>query len=181
MSSPAPSSAMQNGLRRTPDNRKPVLQLDSKTRATIRRFDSQRDAALSLSGDPSRLSEAIRSGSQYLGFLWTPEGAASLPSASDQADTGPAGAGGGAGARVPRCEKRARLSVEASATGGRRLVAPVDFGHSGTGYAMAYKGADGLCAYGVPGRQQLCPCPRVAPFNADQSVCVMQAPATCRA
>ena len=111
--------------RGTPDNRKPVLQLDRLTREVVEEYKSQQEAAAAVGGNESSLSLAIRDDAEYMGSLW------------QRALTGASGSG--AGARCFRGEKRSEHRS------GRHLVVGIDIGHSGSGYAMDYKGPDGLC------------------------------------
>jgi len=135
-----------------PDNRKPVLQLDPEAKVEIRRHESQRAAVNFVGGNASQMSSAIKNDTEYMGFRWRHDDASKGPSASDEAGERAAGndAGGGAGARCGRSKNRA--AIRQSAEGGRRLVVAIDFGHAGTGYAMAYKDAPGLC---LPGNAKM--------------------------
>ena len=107
---------------RTLDNRKRVYRLDPKTFEELGEHESQRDAASFVQGNDSQLSQAIRYQTVYKGFMWRSATGTLGPADNDN--------GGGAG-----CQAKSE---------GRRLVASVDLGHAGTGYAIDYKGTAGL-------------------------------------
>ena len=158
-SSPAggAGAAKPSGLRGTPDNRKSVLELHPETWDIKAKHVSQKAAAASVGVDDSRMSKAIRTRQVLTGSLWVNEHEHVRVSEGGCGAGGAAGkaAGSGAGARCFRSAQRAagrRCESSENCAAGRRLVVAIDFGHAGTGYAMAYKDAPGLC---LPGNAKM--------------------------